>query len=350
VDDLLDIDITLPRRTFDLRAALSAGADTLALVGPSGAGKTSLLRTVAGLERPHAGRITLGKEPWFDAQRGINLSAERRRVGYLPQDYGLFPHLTVAANVRFAGKRDRPDLLERLGIGHLARARPRQLSGGERQRVALARALAREPRVLLLDEPFGALDAITRQQVRDELADILTTLQLPTLLVTHAFDDATALAPRIAVIDNGHLVQLATPTQLLRSPANALVAALTGANVIPGIAAPARSGSTVQLQGGGELASSTPAEGPVQIAVHPWELELADPNSSALTDGVISVRHDRGRLVIRLTRFTMHTPAQNNGRPAITQGSTVGLQARPTDVRVLTRDQETPKIATAKTN
>ncbi len=252
--------------------------------------------------------------------------------------------------MRFAGKRDRPDLLERFGIADLAPARPRQLSGGERQRVALARALAREPRVLLLDEPFGALDAITRQQVRDELADVLPRLGLPTLLVTHAFDDATALAQRIGVIDHGRLVQLAAPKEILRTPANAMVAALTGANVIPGIAALARSGSTVRLQGGGELASSTPAEGPVQIAVHPWELELADPNSSALTDSVISVRHNRGGLVIRLTRFTIQTQPDNNHRPAITEGSTVGLRARPTNVRVLARDQATPTIATAERN
>ncbi|HEY5319199.1 MAG TPA: ATP-binding cassette domain-containing protein, partial [Solirubrobacteraceae bacterium] len=156
--DLLDIDIDLPRRAFDLRAALSVGAETFALVGPSGSGKTSLLKAVAGLERPRAGRIALGAELWFDAERGVRLSAERRRIGYLPQDYGLFPHLTVTGNVRFAAKRERPDLLERFGVAHLAHARPRQLSGGERQRVALARALAREPRVLLLDEPFGALD------------------------------------------------------------------------------------------------------------------------------------------------------------------------------------------------
>ena len=309
-----------------------------------------MLRTVAGLERPHAGRITLGREVWFDAKRNTHLSADRRLVGYLPQDYGLFPHLTVAANVRFAGKRDRPDLLERVGAGHLARVRPGQLSGGERQRVALARALAREPRVLLLDEPFGALDTITRQQVRDELAAILPTLELPTLLVTHAFDDATAIAQRIAVIDNGHLVQLGTPSELLRSPANAMVAALTGANVIRGIAAFAQSGSTVQLDGGGKLASSMPAEGPVQIAVHPWELELADPSSSALTDRVINVRYDRGGLVIRLTRFTIQTEPHHNAHPAITEGSTVGLRARPTNVRVLTRDQATPTIATAESN
>jgi ABC-type sulfate/molybdate transport systems ATPase subunit len=148
------------------------------------------------LERPTVGRIALGSELWFHATRKVHLSAERRRGGYLPQDYGLFPHLTVAANVRFAGKRDRPDLLDRLGITHLASARPGQLSGGERQRVALARALARDPRVLLLDEPFGALDAITRARVRDELGDELGKLKLPTLLVTHSFDNAVAPRPQ----------------------------------------------------------------------------------------------------------------------------------------------------------
>ena len=332
---LLDIDITLPRRAFDLRATLSVDAETVALLGPSGAGKTSLLRTVAGLDRPSAGRITLGDEVWFDAGRGFHLSAERRRLGYLPQDYGLFPHLTVAGNVRFAGKRDRPDLLERVGIAHLAAARPRQLSGGERQRVALARALARDPRVLLLDEPFAALDPITLQQVRDELADFLTGLRLPTLLVTHSFDDA-ALARRIGVIENGQLVQLATPTELLRAPANAMVAGLTGANVVAGTATPAGSGSTVVLAGGGELRSATPASGPVQVAIHPWELELDDPWTSALTDTVLSVRHDRGGLLIRLTRFTVHIQPHGDGAdPGIAEGAPVGLRAAPADVRVL---------------
>ena len=304
-------------------------------MGPSGSGKTSLLRAVAGLERPRTGRISLGSELWLDAERGVRLSPERRRVGYLPQDYGLFPHLTVAGNVRFAGQRDRPDLLERFGIAHLAHARPRQLSGGERQRVALARALARAPRLLLLDEPFGALDAITRQQVRDELADLLSELELPVLLVTHAFEDASVLADRVGVLDEGRLVQMGTATELLRSPANAMVAALTGANVLEGTATATPSGSIVRLGGSGELASSMPAEGPVHIAVQPWELELADPGSSTLTDTVISVRHDRGGMLVRLTRFTVRFPPHENGYPAIDEGSTVGLRAAPADVRVL---------------
>jgi len=333
--DLLEIDIALSRRSFELRAALNLGGETIAIVGPSGAGKTSLLRTVAGLERPHAGRIALGGELWLAADQGIHLSPERRRLGYLPQDYGLFPHLTVAANVRFAGKRDRPDLLERFGITALSAARPRELSGGERQRVALARALARDPRVLLLDEPFGALDAITRRQVRDELADILPTLQLPTLLVTHAFEDATALAQRVGVLDKGRLVQLAPPAELLAAPASVIVAALTGANILEGTAANTPSGSTVRLQGGGELISATPAQGPVRVAVQPWQLELADPDACSLTDTVLNVRRDRGALTIRLTRFTIQTLPSDNGHALVTEGSIVGLRAAPHDVHVL---------------
>ena len=294
------------------------------------------MRAVAGLERPRAGRIALGDEVWFDADRRVHVSPERRRVGYLPQDYGLFPHLTVAANVAFASRRERPDLLERLGIAHLAGVLPAQLSGGERQRVALARALAREPRVLLLDEPFGALDAITRQHVRDELGDALQNLCLPTLLVTHAFDDAALLAKRIGVLDRGGVVQLGSAAALLSEPNNILVAALTGANIISGTATPARFGSIIRLTGGGELRSATAAHGGVQVAVQPWALELTDPQTSLLTDTVVSVHPDRGALVVRLTRFTVHVPL--NGDVPIPAGSMVGLRAAPEDVRVLSGD------------
>ncbi len=265
-------------------------------------------------------------------------------MGYLPQDFGLFPHLTVAGNVRFAGNRDRVDLLDRLGIAHLAGARPRQLSGGERQRVALARALARDPRVLLLDEPFGALDANTRKQVRDELADELADLSLPTILVTHAFEDAVMLATRIGVIDRGRLLQLSTPAELLRHPANAIVAALTGANVLPATATPAQAGSTMRLDGGGQLASSAAVRGEVQIAVYPWELKLADPDTSTLTDTILSVRQDRGALLIRCARLTIQTDRAARERlPTIAEGAIVGVRAAPSDVRVLPTDHADPR-------
>jgi molybdate transport system ATP-binding protein len=140
------------------------------------------------------------------AARRIDWKPERRRVGYVPQDYGLFPHLSVAGNVRFAGRRPRPDLLERLGIAHLADARPAQLSGGERQRVALARALARDPHVLLLDEPFGALDAITRAELQEWLADALAAEPRTVLLVTHDVEEALLLCERVLVLAAGRVV------------------------------------------------------------------------------------------------------------------------------------------------
>lgn len=237
--------------------------------------------------------------------------------------------------MRFAASRDRPDLLKRLGIEHLAQARPREVSGGERQRVALARALARDPRVLLLDEPFAALDAITRRQVRDGLADLLGQLELPTLLVSHAFEDATALAQRVGVIDKGRLVQLATPDELLAAPASVTVAALTGANILEGTATTTSSGSTVRLNGGGELQSATPARGRVQLAVHPWRLMLAEPEACSLTDTVLSLHHDSGALTIRLTRFIVRTALSSNGHAPVSEGSIVGLRAAPSDVHVL---------------
>jgi molybdate transport system ATP-binding protein len=226
--DILEIDIALPRRAFTLRAELSLGIETLAVIGRSGAGKTSLLRAVAGLERPKRGRIAVGGDLWFEDTGRVHVRPEDRCVGYLPQEYGLFPHMTVAENVRFAGRRERIDLLEQVGVGHLAGLRPVQLSGGERQRVALARALAREPQVLLLDEPFGALDAITRGEIRLALEENLRQLALPTLLVTHSFEDAATLAGRIAVLEEGRVLQVGTPDELKRNPADATVAGLVG--------------------------------------------------------------------------------------------------------------------------
>ena len=154
----------------------------------------------------------------------------------MPQEYALFPHLTAAANVGFADQRRAPALMDRLGISHLADARPDHLSGGERQRVALARALVRDPRVLALDEPLAALDAQTRRTIRHELSGLLRELAIPTLLVTHDFHDAAVLADRVAILADGRLRQTATPAELVSAPADAFVAAFTGANVLPGSA------------------------------------------------------------------------------------------------------------------
>ena len=208
--DALYVSLVHHLRSFRLELELEVGRETVALVGPSGAGKTSVLRAIAGLLRPERGRIALDGKTWFDAETKVDLPPDRRSVGLVFQEYALFPHMTVAENVAYAGPRRVDDLLELLGITPLRDARPGELSGGERQRVAVARALARDPAVLLLDEPLAALDAHTRARVRAELGDLLGRLGLPTLLVTHDFQDAAALADRVGVLVDGSIVQEGT--------------------------------------------------------------------------------------------------------------------------------------------
>jgi molybdate transport system ATP-binding protein len=221
---ILTVELAVPLRSFRLELSLAVAAETVAIVGPSGAGKSTVLRAIAGLVRPQAGRVALGDDVWFDSTMGIDRAPEDRSVGMVFQQYALFPHLSVQKNVEFGGKERAADLLERLGIAHLAHTRPAQLSGGERQRVALARALARSPKVLLLDEPLSALDPHTRDGVRAELAGHLTRLALPTLLVSHDVADAIALADRVGVIRDGRIIQLGTPSELAAAPADEFVA------------------------------------------------------------------------------------------------------------------------------
>jgi molybdate transport system ATP-binding protein len=281
----LRLDLSLPLRAFELAVALEAEAGAFAVIGPSGAGKTTLLRAIAGLARPRRGRITVGDDVWFDAERGIDAPPERRSVGFVFQHYALFPHLTAAENVAFAGRGRVAELLERFRIAHLADVKPGELSGGERQRVALARALARDPAVLLLDEPLAALDAGTRASVRSDLRAILRDVDIPALLVSHDFEDAATLAGRVAVLVEGRLQQVGSAAELVAAPTNRFVAELTGGNVLHGEARPFRDGLTeVVLDGGQAVYSVDRATGPVGVVVYPWDVSLAAaaPRDSAL--------------------------------------------------------------------
>ncbi len=298
----LTLDLFCALRSFAVDVRLTAGAETVALAGPSGAGKTTVLRAVAGLRRPDRGRIVCGDSVWFDSALGVDVPPERRAVGWLPQEHGLFPHLDVRRNVAFSGASAArvSELLERLGIDHLAAVRPATLSGGERQRAALARALARGPDVLLLDEPLASLDARTRVSVRGELHDLLRDLGLPALIVTHDFGDAAVLADRIAVIDQGRLRQEGTPAELLAAPADAFVAAFCGAHVLQGLAG---GDGTVVLSDGRALRAPASAarRGPVALAVHPWEAGVAveEPVGSALRGVVAGLAPQGDRLRVR---------------------------------------------------
>jgi molybdate transport system ATP-binding protein len=271
-----------------------AAGQCLALAGPSGAGKTSLLRVVAGLLRPERGRVTADGETWLDTDTGVDLPPERRRCGYVFQEYALFPHLSAWQNVAYPlhgvprGERRRRavELLDRFGLGARVDDHPRTLSGGERQRVALARVLARDPGVLLLDEPLSALDARTRAGAARELAGVLRDLAVPALLVTHDFAEAAQIGDRVGVIDAGRVIQEGTPTELAAAPRSAFVADFTGAVVLTGVAGAGSDGLTrVELDGGGTVTSTDIGEGPVAVSVYPWEIAIepvgAEPHGSA---------------------------------------------------------------------
>jgi molybdate transport system ATP-binding protein len=215
--------------SLDLAFELAVGAETLVVAGPNGAGKSSLLRLLLGSIRPDSGRISLDGRILFDAR--IDVPPEERHIGYVPQDYALFPHLDGIGNVAFGlahlPRRERRAhamvWLERLGASHLAQRRIEALSGGERQRLALARALAREPRALLLDEPFASLDPGARRELRASLHRSLQQWRLPALIVSHDSEDAM-LADRIAVMESGRIVQQGTQDELRRAPASPFVA------------------------------------------------------------------------------------------------------------------------------
>jgi ABC-type sulfate/molybdate transport systems ATPase subunit len=283
----LNISLASRLRAFALDVELSVGAETLALAGPSGAGKSTIVRMVAGLARPERGRIAAGADVWLDTESGVDRRPEQRAVGLVPQDYALFPHMSVEANVGFADPARAPELMQRLGIAHLAGDRPGQLSGGERQRVALARALARDPAVLLLDEPLAALDAQTRRSVRDELAAVVRELSVPTILVTHDIGDAAALADRIAVLVDGRIRQSGAPAELLAEPSDAFVAAFVGANALQGTAHRTANGCTIVLDGGGALRSADLAEGRVAAVFQPWDVRCRACNGAAPEEGLL---------------------------------------------------------------
>ena len=212
--------------------------ELLGLVGPSGSGKTSVLRAIAGLLKSSSlqGSVRVGSrtdEVWFDSARRIHLPPQQRRVGLVFQHYALFPHLTAIENVALAAGSKRADgyfdaIFERMGLAGLQHRRPAQLSGGQQQRVALARALAREPQVLLLDEPFSAVDAPTRQALYRELAALRQRMSIPMVLVTHDLHEARRLADRVVILDAGESLQIGPPARVFSSPRNARVAELVG--------------------------------------------------------------------------------------------------------------------------
>ncbi len=244
--NLLELAIRKKLKHFELEIELNLPAGeghVVVLFGPSGSGKTMTLKCIAGVTEPDAGYIAIGGKPVYDSNRRVNLAIQQRRVGYLPQNYALFPHLTVAENISFGLLNHNKEqaagrvsaLTNQMKLNGLEKLHPRQLSGGQQQRVAFARALAPEPDILLLDEPFSALDAGIRAELRQNLAMLSRDLSVPVVFITHDLEEAYMLADRMAVIDRGKVLQYGPREEIFYRPASEQVARLIGIhNLWPG--------------------------------------------------------------------------------------------------------------------
>jgi iron(III) transport system ATP-binding protein len=358
-----------------LNLDVPAGSLT-AILGPSGSGKTTLLRVLAGFEHADSGTVRIGSA--VADGPGVFLPPERRRIGYVPQEGSLFPHLTVAANVAFGlsrrkwgrerrGKRS-AELLEAVGLGGLDRRYPHQLSGGQQQRVALARALAIEPEVVLLDEPFASLDAHLRASVRADVQQLLKESGTTTVLVTHDQDEALSTADRVAVLRDGGIAQCDAPQELYSRPVDADMASFIGeANLIPGIL----NGSSVQTLLGVHPVTGSGAAGdgagagaarngsdrlghrPAMVLIRPEQVELipgtpgmADAGAPGAPEPGLAAGDPTGGLTGRITGYGYHghdavvtvQPEQDPQAPpltvrtlggqALSPGSKVTLRAR----------------------
>lgn len=297
----LDLDIDLRCRP----------GEVVALLGPNGSGKTTTLRCLCGLTPIDDGSIRLDDVMLDDAANGVFVSAQRRPVGVVFQDYVLFPHLSARENVAFGlrargtrraeARRAADEWLARVGLADLASHRPRSLSGGQQQRVALARALATEPRLLLLDEPLSALDASTRAELRRELRRHLDTFAGVTILVTHDPIDAHAVADRVVVIESGRITQTGTMAELRAQPRSRYVAQLVGVNLLRGTA---RDGH-LALTDGFALTIAEPVAGDAYAVIPPSAVALfrARPDGSPRNvweTAIVAIDHHHDRVRIEL--------------------------------------------------
>jgi len=289
------------------------GAPVTVLYGPSGAGKTTVLRALAGLDRPDEGFIFFASETWFDAARRLHLPPQARGVGLLFQDYALFPHLSVGANVGYGlhrlGRSQRDarvaEIADRLGVVDLLARRPSALSGGQRQRVALARAMAPRPRLLLLDEPLSALDTPTREALRGELRHLLEQAGIPAIVVTHDRVEALALGDRLAVLAGGAIRQVGPVHEVFSEPVDAEVARAVGTeNVFPSRLLRREGGLVVVRAGEAELVAVDPGgltdEAYACIRAEEVVLEPENGHDSSARNrlaGAVATRREEGPLV-----------------------------------------------------
>ena len=317
----------------------------IAVLGASGSGKTTLLRVVAGFERIESGVVRVGGKVMDDGRRSV--APERRRIGYVPQDGALFPHLRVGANVAFGLGRghDRKAvaaLLEMVGLTGLERRYPHELSGGQQQRVALARALAVEPEVVLLDEPFSALDAAMRTSVRRDVMQILRDRGTTAVLVTHDQDEALSVSDQVAILRQGRIVAEAKPEELYRRPVDADVAAFLGeANLLEGKVEGGGVVSTclgrLVLQEGASSGWASPGV-PATVLVRPEQIEARTRNAVPAGGG-IPAHVDERMFFGHDAVLRVHTATGDSAVGLLVRVTGPGAPAPDTDVLLIVRGQ-----------
>jgi len=350
---MLSVQASKALREFTLSVAFEVEAgETLVVIGPSGCGKTTTLNIISGLLRPEAGRVVLEGGTLFDSSAGIDVPVEKRKIGYVFQDFALFPHLSLADNVAYGlhcqkMKKDKIAArvqwaLEMVGLAGMAQRKPPQISGGEKQRVALARAIALESPLLLLDEPLGALDAQTRRSVRGELRAVLRKVQRTTIMVTHDHVDALTFGDRICVLDRGEIIQIGDKHELLTSPRCKFVADLVGANFFEGtISSLRRHGLAAVRVGDSTLHVATDEMGDTLLSFYPSDvtLGLAPPAGSAVNvfeSRVSEIVHlgDRVRVALNSTLpMVAEITAESLQALGIKEGSKVYASLKATAIK-----------------
>jgi molybdate transport system ATP-binding protein len=314
------LEVAVGRRLdgFRLEVAFAADKGLVVLFGPSGAGKSLTLQAIAGTFLPETGRIVIDGQTVYDSTRQINLPPQARHVGYVPQTYALFPHLTAKENISFGlmrlSRREREqrvrELFELFDLRSLEHRRPRELSGGQQQRVALARALAVQPRLLLLDEPFAALDAPLRGALRQELAQVQKRWGITMLIVTHDLADAFALGQRVIVYDDGRVIQQGTREEVFFHPATHRVAEFVGTgNILPAVVEQVEE-ERLWLRWQGQRIATTPAPfapgTPVYLCIRPTQILIVRPDRLAERERENLLCGRIVREMIQAETYTLH--------------------------------------------
>lgn len=337
----IEVKVNKKQKDFELDVDLALPDSGISIIlGPSGSGKSTLLRLIAGLEKPDNGYIRVRDTNWANTELGICRPPQQRRVGMVFQDYALFNHLTVAANVGFGlprkGRHERvQEWLSRMHLLDLAHRYPHQLSGGQKQRVALARVLATEPDVLLLDEPFSALDIHLRHRLREELLEIVSHLKQPVLMVSHDLDDARYLADTIGVMIDGRLQQLGRSYEIFDQPQTLEVARVLGwRNLLP---IRTIEGNWVSASWGRVELASEPDPDTAYVGIRSEHIRVANVGSPGLSAKILRVS-DLGsvrEVLCQLqdgTQLELHRPWNE---PILTPGHELVLQLPQQHIRLL---------------